>query len=80
MSIMAPLALFGGIREADMIMIYNIALGIAKMVMPTSIIVMTCTSLVKVEYGTWVKAALKPLMVIGVFCLVYVLSVALLGF
>ncbi|WP_314067296.1 YfcC family protein [uncultured Vagococcus sp.] len=56
MSIMAPLAVFAGVTEANMVIIYNLALGLVKIFAPTSIIVMTCTQAVHVDYGSWLKA------------------------
>jgi len=73
MAIMAPLGLFAGIGEATTIMIYNVALGLVKMVMPTSIIVMTTTSLVKVDYVTWLKASKKPLVVFSIVSIGFIL-------
>ena len=63
MSIMAPLAVFGGINESAMIVIYNYALGFVKIFAPTSIIVMTCTQAVHVNYGTWLKASAKYIFI-----------------
>ena len=73
MAIMAPLGLIAGIGEATTIMIYNVALGLVKMVMPTSIIVMTTISLVKVDYVTWLKASRKPLAVFSVVSVGFIL-------
>lgn len=68
MSIMAPLAVFAGIQESSMVVIYNFALGLVKMCAPTSIIVMTCTQAVHVDYGTWLKAAGKYLVLFFAAC------------
>ncbi|MEG0777769.1 MAG: YfcC family protein [Oscillospiraceae bacterium] len=59
MSIMAPLAVFAGVQESIMVDIYLMALGMAKMIMPTSIIVMTCTQAAHIGYGQWVKSNWK---------------------
>ncbi|WP_025730117.1 YfcC family protein [Atopobacter phocae] len=59
MSIMAPLAVFAGTNESTMVLIYNFALGLVKMIMPTSIIVMTCIQAVHVNYGNWIKVSWK---------------------
>lgn len=59
MSIMAPLAVFAGVQESVMINIYNMALGMAKMIMPTSIVVMTCTQAAHIGYGKWIKTNWK---------------------
>lgn len=73
MSIMAPLAVFAGLGEADMIMIYNFSLGIVKIIMPTSIIVMTCTQVVHVDYIVWIKTVWK--MWVGVIITACILLV-----
>jgi len=59
MSIMAPLGIFAGISKALMVIIYNMSLGLVKMIMPTSIIVMTCTQAAHVNYGAWFKSTWK---------------------
>ena len=67
MSIMAPLAVFAGVQESVMVNIYNMALGMAKMIMPTSIVVMTCTQAAHIGYGQWIKSNWK--FMIGMFLL-----------
>lgn len=64
MSIMAPLAIFAGVKEEVMVDIYLMALGMAKMIMPTSIIVMTCTQAAHIGYGRWVKTNWKFMIVL----------------
>ncbi|SEP83612.1 Uncharacterized membrane protein YfcC, ion transporter superfamily [Ignavigranum ruoffiae] len=64
-SIMGPLGLFAGVSQVTMIILYNFALGIVKAIMPTSIIVMTCTQAVHVDYATWVKVALKYILILA---------------
>lgn len=61
MSIMAPLAVYSGVQASAMILIYNFALGFVNMFAPSSIIVMTCTQAVHVDYGTWLKTSVKYL-------------------
>ncbi|AUB54464.1 YfcC family protein [Enterococcus mundtii] len=68
MSIMAPLAIFSGVNESTMIVIYNFALGLVKMIAPTSIIVMTCTQAVHVDYGTWIKVSAKYILILFIAC------------
>ncbi|MCJ0595473.1 YfcC family protein [Enterococcus cecorum] len=68
MSIMAPLAIFAGVGESTMVVIYNFALGLVKMIAPTSIIVMTCTQAVHVDYGTWIKVSAKYLCIFFIAC------------
>lgn len=63
MSIMAPLAVFAGVKEEIMVDIYLMALGMAKMIMPTSIVVMTCTQAAHIGYGQWVKSNWKFMIV-----------------
>ncbi|MGX6980241.1 YfcC family protein [Vagococcus elongatus] len=74
MSIMAPLAVFAGLHETDMIMIYNFALGIVKMLMPTSIIVMTCTQVVHVDYMDWIKSTWKMWIVVILTCCILLVA------
>ena len=74
MSIMAPLAVFAGVHETVMINIYLVALGLAKMIMPTSIVVMTCTQANHIGYGQWVKSNWKFVGLLAAVC--YVIIVA----
>lgn len=64
MSIMAPLAVFAGVDEAVMVNIYNMALGMVKMIMPTSIVVMTCTQAAHIGYSQWIKTNWKFISVL----------------
>lgn len=64
MSIMASLSRFVHLPVQFVITAYQGALGIVKMFAPTSIIVMTCTSLVHIEYTNWLKFIWKFLLVI----------------
>lgn len=76
MSIMAPLATFAGVSKAVMVVIYNLSLGVAKTIMPTSIIVMTCIQATHVNYGTWIKVTWKTVLAyIVACCLVLVVAV-----
>lgn len=80
MSIMAPLATFAGLPASIMILIFNFALGLAKMIMPTSIAAMTCTTAVGSDYADFVKIAIKPwiacFLVAGLLLILNVLIVA----
>jgi len=78
MSIMAPLAIFAGVSEAVMVDIYNMALGMAKMIMPTSIVVMTCTAAVHIGYGTWVKTNLTYMIGLFLLCCVFLVVLVLI--
>lgn len=59
MSIMSVLSRFANVPEDIMINVYLMALGMAKMIMPTSIVVMTCTSAAHIGYGQWIKSNWK---------------------
>lgn len=72
-SIMAPLAVFAGIHESSMVVIYNFALGFVKMFAPTSIIVMTCCQAAHVDYGSWLKATWKYLAMFFAACVALLL-------
>lgn len=78
MSIMAPLAVFAGVKPEIMILIYIMALGMVKMIMPTSIVVMTCSQVAHIDYGQWVKSNWKLVLTLFVACaLILVLAVTL---
>ncbi|MGG5373299.1 YfcC family protein [Enterococcus sp. AZ196] len=72
-AVMVPLGSFVGVEPFIMIIIYNFALGIAKMFTPTSIIVMTCTQYAKIDYLSWVRGVWKQLAMIFAVCLAIVL-------
>lgn len=55
MAIMASLSRFANVPVPIMITIYCMALGLAKMVTPTSIVLMTCLQASKISYGKWIK-------------------------
>lgn len=55
MGIMSTLSTFAGVDVYIMVVIYLMALGLAKMITPCSIVVMTCTSAAHMSYGDWVK-------------------------
>ena len=74
MSIMAPLAVFAGVHETVMINIYLVALGLAKMIMPTSIVVMTCTQANHIGYGQWVKSNWKFVALLAAVCYVIIVT------
>lgn len=63
MAIMASLARFAGVEVSIMVTIYCMALGLAKMVTPTSIVVMTCTQAAHISYSTWLK---KVIPIVGI--------------
>ena len=74
MSIMAPLAVFAGIEPEMMILIYIMGLGMVKMIMPTSIAVMTCTQVAHIDYGQWVKTNWKFMLVMFAACCVLLVA------
>ncbi len=57
MGIMGSLSQFANVDVYIMIIIYLMALGLAKMITPCSIVVMTCTSAAHMSYADWVKKA-----------------------
>lgn len=78
MSIMAPLTIFAGLEESSMILVYNFALGFVKLFAPTSIIVMTCTQAVHVDYGSWIKATWKYLAYFFLACVAFLVIYVLI--
>lgn len=78
-AVMVPLGTFAGVPPYVMIIVYNFALGIAKMFTPTSIIVMTCTQYAKIDYIAWIKAIWKQLAAIFAVCLAIVLLLTLIA-
>lgn len=76
-SIMASLATFAGVSIPLMVTIYSMALGLAKMITPCSIAVMTCTQAAHVSYGAWVKKVAPIVGVLIVICCIF-LEVGLL--
>ncbi len=71
MSIMSGLATFAHIPVYLMIIIYCMGLGLAKLITPTSVAVMTVTSAAHVDYGVWVKHILPYLGILFVVCCVF---------
>lgn len=54
-AIMASLSRFAHVDVSVMITIYCMALGLAKMVTPTSIVLMTCLQATNISYAKWVR-------------------------
>jgi uncharacterized ion transporter superfamily protein YfcC len=71
MSIMSGLATFAHIPVYLMIIIYCMGLGLAKLITPTSVAVMTVTSAAHVDYGVWVKHILPYLGILFAVCCVF---------
>jgi uncharacterized ion transporter superfamily protein YfcC len=78
MAIMASLSRFAGVPVPLMVTIYCMALGLAKMVTPTSIVLMTCLQATNVSYARWIRFILPYVLVIfAACCLVLVAAAAL---
>ncbi len=70
MPIMGPLAAELGFSVETMVMVFSAGNGLVNMITPTSGAIMGGLALAKVEYTTWVKFALKLMVVLGVVCVV----------
>lgn len=68
MAIMATLARFAGVPVHLMVTIYCMALGLAKMFTPTSIVVMTVTSAAHMSYTDWLKKVMPIVGLLFVCC------------
>lgn len=76
MAIMASLARFANVPASLMVTIMCMALGMAKMITPTSVVVMTCTSAAHMSYADWVKQILPILgMIFAICCVGLVINV-----
>lgn len=73
MSIMASLSQFAGVPKHLMIIAYLCALGMAKMITPTSVVLMTCTAASHINYIDWVKHILKFLVALFVLCCLFLI-------
>ncbi|WP_314922037.1 YfcC family protein [Slackia exigua] len=78
MGIMAALSQFAGVDVAIMVTIYCMALGLAKMISPTSIVVMTCTAAAHMSYGDWVKKAAPIVGFLFLVCCAFLTVAAML--
>lgn len=80
MSIVSSLANFVGLAPEIAIIAYLMALGLVKMIAPTSIVVMTGSQLAHIEYGNWIKFILKYMVAMIVICCVFLaLSTLMVG-
>lgn len=77
MPIMGPLASELGFSVEGMIMVFSAGNGLVNMITPTSGAIMGGLALAKVEYTTWVKFAMKLMVVLGVASVV-ILTIAML--
>ncbi|WEV47380.1 YfcC family protein [Bifidobacterium sp. ESL0690] len=75
MAIMASLAGFAHVPAALMVTIYCMALGLAKMVTPTSIVLMTCLQAAHISYGKWIRfIAPYWAIIFGACCVILVIA------
>jgi uncharacterized ion transporter superfamily protein YfcC len=77
MPIMGPLAAQLGFNPAVMVMVFSAASGAVNLITPTSGAIMGGLALAKVEYGTWVKFAVKIVLVTAVVSMV-ILTIAMM--
>ncbi len=75
MSIMGPLAAELGFAPEVMVMIFSAAIGVVNLFTPTSGAIMGGLALAKIEWTTWVKFALKLIVVLSIVCAV-ILTIA----
>lgn len=75
MPIMGPLAVKLGFSPEVMVMIFSAAIGVVNLFTPTSGAIMGGLALAKIEWTTWLKFALKLIVVLSVVCAV-ILTVA----
>lgn len=79
MSIMSSLAGFVGLPAQVAVIAYLMALGLVKMIAPTSIVVMTGSQIAHVEYGTWVKFILKYMVFMVALCCAFLAVAAIIS-
>lgn len=77
MPIMGPLAASLGFNPAVMVMVFAAASGVVNLITPTSGAIMGGLKLARVEYGTWVKFAIKIVIAMSIACMV-ILTIAML--
>ena len=75
MPIMGPLAAELGFAPEVMVMIFSAAIGVVNLFTPTSGAIMGGLALAKIEWTTWVKFALKLIVVLSIVCAV-ILTIA----
>lgn len=68
MPIMGPLAAELGFAPEVMVMIFSAAIGVVNLFTPTSGAIMGGLALAKVEWTTWLKFALKLIVVLTIVC------------
>ena len=72
---MGPLAAELGVAPEVMVMIFSAAIGVVNLFTPTSGAIMGGLALAKVEWTTWLKFALKLIVVLTIVCAV-ILTIA----
>lgn len=75
MPIMGPLAVRLGFSPEVMVMIFSAAIGVVNLFTPTSGAIMGGLALAKIEWTTWLKFAMKLIVVLTLVCMV-ILTVA----
>ena len=75
MPIMGPLAAELGFAPEVMVMVFSAAIGVVNLFTPTSGAIMGGLALAKVEWTTWLKFALKLIVVLTIVCAV-ILTIA----
>ncbi len=75
MPIMGPLAAELGFSPEVMVMIFSAAIGVVNLFTPTSGAIMGGLALAKIEWTTWLKFAMKLIVVLALVCMV-ILTVA----
>ena len=75
MPIMGPLAAELGFAPEVRVMIFSAAIGVVNLFTPTSGAIMGGLALAKIEWTTWVKFALKLIVVLSIVCAV-ILTIA----
>ncbi|NPD31495.1 YfcC family protein [Eggerthellaceae bacterium zg-1084] len=78
MGIMGSLSQFAGVEVYIMVIIYLMALGLAKMITPCSIVVMTCTASAHMSYADWVRKAAPIVALLFACCCVFLCVLVLI--
>ena len=78
MGIMGSLSQFANVDVYIMVIIYCMALGMAKMITPCSIAVMTCTSACHISYADWAKKVAPIVAVLFVACCAFLCVLVLI--
>ncbi len=78
MGIMGTLSQFAGVDVYIMVIIYLMALGLAKMITPCSIVVMTCTAAAHMSYGDWVKKVAPIVLILFAVCCAFLFGLVVL--